>query len=386
MNNFVYDIPTKIYFGPNQLHHLKDELKKFGNKVLLTYGSGSIKKSGLYDLILKELEEFEIYECANIAPNPRIESVREGAQICKEKKIDVLLAVGGGSVMDATKFMAAGACVDFDPWDFFSKNAPIHEALPICTIVTLAATGSEMDRGGVISNMNTNEKIARSSELVRPKVSFLDPTLTYSVSKYQTACGSADILSHLMEVYFNLNDTMFMLDGMIEAMMKTVMKYAPIALEKPEDYEARANLMYAASWAINGFVKAGDGVGWSCHQMEHELSAFYDITHGLGLAIVTPRWMEYCLNSDTMYRYVNYGINVLGIDASLRDEEIAKLSIEKTADFFFNKLGLTSNLHDLGIDDTYFEKMAYKACNGKSFKGFIELSQQDIVNILKMCE
>lgn len=288
MNNFIFQNPVKVYFGENQLCHLGEELSKYGKRVLLTYGGGSIKKNGLYDAVVKEITDagLELFELSGIAPNPRIDSVREGARMCKEHSIDVLLAVGGGSTIDATKWMAAGACVEHDPWDFFSKWVPVEKALPIVTILTLAATGSEMDPGGVISNPETKEKIGRAEEPLFPKASFLDPTVTYSVSKYQTACGAADMMSHIMEVYFNMEPDLYMLDSFMEGMMKTIIKYTPIALREPDNYEARANLMWTSSWAINGFVVGGKRQAWSCHPMEHELSAVYDITHGLGLAIL----------------------------------------------------------------------------------------------------
>ena len=308
INDFIYDIPVRIYFGRDQLKHLGAELKKYGTRVLMTYGGGSIKKMGLYDRVVSAIKEagLELFELSGIEPNPRIGSVRKGVQMCKEHNIDVLLAVGGGSTIDATKIMAAGACVDHDPWDFLdlSKRAPIERALPIVSILTLAATGSEMDTAAVISNPETNDKIGRLDPNMLPKASFLDPSITFSVSPYQTACGSADILSHLFEVYFTMDQDLYMLDCFMEGLMKTVIRFAPIAMREPDNYEARANLMWASSWAINGFVNGGKHKAWSCHPMEHELSAFYDITHGLGLAILTPRWMEYCLDETTVSKYV----------------------------------------------------------------------------------
>ena len=269
--------------------------------------------------------------------------------MCKEKHIDVFLAVGGGSTIDATKWMAAGACSEHDPWDFLKDpSIPVDNALPVLSVLTIAAIGSEMDAGGVITNLETNDKLGRIvSPTLLPKVSFLDPTVTYSVNQYQTACGSADILSHVMEQYFNMDQDLYMLDCFMEGLMKTVIKYAPIAMKEPDNYEARANLMWASSWAINGFITGGKLQAWSCHSMEHELSAFYDITHGLGLAILTPCWMEYCLNEKTVSKYVQFGVNVFGIDESLEPMEIAKESINR--------------------------------------QGFIPLNQKDIENIFQMC-
>lgn len=388
MNSFVYDIPVKVYFGENQLSHLGDELKKFGSRVLLTYGGGSIKRIGLYDNVMEELRKanMEVFELSGIEPNPRIESVREGVRMCKEHNIDVLLAVGGGSTIDATKFMAAGACVEHDPWEFFGADAkPIERALPIVTILTLSATGSEMDSGGVISNLATQDKLGRMAQPMLPKVSFLDPTLTYSVSAYQTACGAADIMSHIMEVYFNMNKDLYMLDCFMEGMLKTVVRYAPIAIAEPENYEARANLMWTSSWAINGFINGGKKKAWSCHPMEHELSAVYDITHGLGLAILTPRWMEYCLDYTNVDRYVSFGVNVFGIDPNKEPMVIAKESIQRLSDFFFKTLGLQSTFTEVGIKREDFKEMARKACRYGDIRGFKTLTPDDVERIYEMC-
>lgn len=389
MNDFIYHIPTKVYFGKDQLHHLGDELKQYGKRVLLTYGGGSIKRTGLYDRVVAEVKKagLELFELSGIEPNPRISSVRKGAQLCKDKQIDVLLAVGGGSTIDATKFIAAGACVDHDPWDFldWNKRAPIERALPIVDVLTLAATGSEMDTGGVISNPETGDKIGRLAPAMLPKVSFLDPTNTFTVSPYQTACGSADILSHIFEVYFTMEQDLYMLDCFMEGLIKTVIKYAPIAMREPDNYEARANLMWTATWAINGFVDGGKHHAWSCHPMEHELSAIYDITHGLGLAILTPRWMEYCLDETTVSKYVKFGVNVFGIDASLPPMEIAQQAISRVRTFLFDTLGLKSTLPAVGIDETHFALMAHKAVGGKTLKGFKPLQQADVEAIYRMC-
>jgi hypothetical protein len=386
MNNFIFDIPTKVYFGENQLEHLGEELSKFGNKVLLTYGGGSIKRMGLYDKVINELEKagLEVFELSGISPNPRITSVNEGAEICKKENIDVLLAVGGGSVIDCTKFIGAATYYDGDAWDIFMGKYQVKKSLPIVTILTLSATGSEMNSGGVISNEETSEKIAKGSDVLLPKVSFLDPTNTYTVSKYQTAAGSADILSHIFEVYFNNENDLFMLDTVMEGLMKTVIKYAPIAMKEPENYEARANLMWASTWAINGFVRGGKTHGWSCHAMEHQLSAYYDITHGLGLAIITPRWLDYILDNTTVNKLYQFGCNVFDIDPSLEKMVVAKLSIKMLSEFFFKELGLQSTLSEIGIDNSKFELMAKKACEGSVIRGFKTLDQNDIVNIYNM--
>ena len=389
MNDFIYDIPVRIYFGRDQLKNLGAELKKHGTRVLMTYGGGSIKRIGLYDRVVKEIKEagLQLFELSGIEPNPRIDSVRRGAQMCKEHDIDVLLAVGGGSTIDATKFMAAGACVDHDPWDFLDlgKRAPIEQALPIVSILTLSATGSEMDSGGVISNPETKDKRGRQAPALLPKASFLDPTNTFSVSPYQTACGAADMMSHIFEVYFNMTPDLYMLDCFMEGLLKTIIRYAPIAMREPDNYEARANLMWASSWAINGFINGGKQKAWSCHPMEHELSAIYDITHGLGLAILTPRWMDYCLDETTVSKYVQFGVNVFGIDPTLQPMDIAHEAIQRLSDFFFNTLQLKRTFPEVGIDETHFATMARKSVQGGTLPGFKPLQQHDVEAIFKMC-
>ena len=384
MNNFIYEIPTKIYFGENQLQgNLSQEIKKYGNKVLLVYGGGTIKKIGLYQEIIKELQDFnmEVYEFSGIEPNPRHTSINKAASICKEKDIDVILGVGGGSVIDSCKIIAAGRYYDGDIWDFLTKKAEIQKALPIITILTLSATGSEMNTNSIISNIETNEKKGVKSALTLPKVSFLDPTVTYSVNKYQTACGSCDILSHILETYFSRNNGLYMLDTVMEGLMKTVIKYSKIAYNEPENYEARANLMWASSWAINGFARIDRQPNiWSCHLLEHQLSAFYDITHGLGLAILTPRYLRYMLNENTVDRYYQFGVNVWNIDESLQKIEVAEKSIECLEKLLYKDLELTNNLSDLNIDNKHFEEMA----NG-IVEGFMDMDKEDIVKIFKDC-
>lgn len=387
MFKFTYNIPTKVYFGENQLINLGKEIKSFGKRVLLCYGGGSIKKIGLYDEVIAELQKegLEIFELNGIEPNPRVTSVNAGADICKKENIDVLLAVGGGSVIDCTKAIAAATFYEGDAWDIVTKKVPITKCLPIVTVLTLSATGSEMDQGGVISNLETNDKIGVGSPLMQPKVSFLDPKNTFTVSKYQTACGSVDILSHIIETYFNPSGSMYMLDCFMEGMMKTVIKYAPIAMREPENEEARGNLMWTSSWAINGFVRTCQSCVWSCHPMEHQLSAYYDITHGLGLGILTPRWMRYILDESNVERFKQFAVSVFGIDSNLDSMEASLKGIEALEKFLFEDLGLTRTLTELNIDRTYFDIMAEKACGNGVLKGFKPLNKEDIKAIYEMC-
>lgn len=237
----------------------------------------------------------------------------------------------------------------------------------------------------MISNPETHDKIGRLAPPMLPRVSFLDPANTYTVSAYQTACGAADMMPHIMEVYFNMDQDLQMLDGVMEVLMRTIIRYAPAAMRQPDNYEARANLMWTGSWAINGFVNGGKRQAWSCHPMEHELSAIYDITHGLGLAILTPRWMEYTLDETTVSKFCQFGVNVFGLDASLPQMDVARKSIKLLSDFFFKTLGLKSSFREIGIDDENFAVMAKKACGGSTLPGFKPLDQKDIENIFKMC-
>lgn len=388
MNNFVFQNTTKIYFGKGQLVHLADELKQYGTRVLLTYGGGSIKRIGLYDSIVSSLNEsgFTVFELPGIEPNPRHTTVNKGADICKKENIDVLLAVGGGSTIDCTKAIAAATYYEGDAWDLVKQKVPVTKALPILTVLTLSATGSEMDCGGVISNMETNEKIGLVHPLLQPKVSFLDPEYTYSVSRFQTACGSVDIISHIFDCnYFTAGDKMDMMSRIQEEVILTVIKYAPIALEQPENYEARANLMWASSWALNRFLDNGIIQAPTCHMIEHELSAFYDITHGLGLAIITPRWMEYILDETTAPQIKKFGVNIFGVEDNLSDMDGAKETIHRLSDFLFKKLGLQSRLSEVGIDDRNFSIMAEKACAGGTLKGYKTLTPKDVEAIFRMC-
>ncbi|MCX7714224.1 MAG: iron-containing alcohol dehydrogenase [Clostridia bacterium] len=388
MYNFIFQNTTKIYFGENQLQHLSEELKQYGNRILLTYGGGSIKKIGLYDKVMDELKKanFSVFELSGIEPNPRHTTVNKGADICKKENIDVLLAVGGGSTIDCTKAISAAAFYDGDSWDLVTHKVPVTKALPIVTILTLSATGSEMDSGAVISNIDTNEKLGLLHPLLQPKVSFLDPANTYSVNAFQTACGSVDILSHIFDCYyFTASKKMDMADRIMEEVIKTVIKYAPIAIKEPENYEARANLMWASSWALNDFLTTGVSQVPVCHAMEHELSAFYDITHGLGLAIITPRWMKYVLDETTAPQFKKFGVNIFGVDESLPDMQGAERAIECLSDFLFNTLGLQSTLTEIGIDDKNFKIMAKKACWGSVLPSLKPLGAQDIEEIFKMC-
>ena len=383
MQNFDYQTPTRLIFGEGVISNLPEVMKPLGKKILMTCGSGSIKKIGLYDKVKELLAGFEIYELSDIQPNPKYDpSVLDGVRICKENGIEAILAVGGGSVLDCSKAIAAGAKYDGDPWDLISYKVMAKDALPIVDILTLAATGSEYDCGGVISRTETNDKIGYMDPHLFPVCSILDPTYTFTVSKKQTAAGCADAMNHVMEQYF-AEDTTLLNDGFCEAELKSLMENTKIALENPEDYRARAELMLCCTYGCNGILSLGNSPsGWPCHGMEHALSAYYDITHGEGLAILTPRWMKHILSDRTVDRFVKYGVNVFGIDKSLDKYEIADKAIEETYKFF-ESIGIPMHLKDVGIDESRIEEMAHHiAVNEGLENAYAPLTEKDIVEIL----
>lgn len=384
MQNFDYMTPTRLIFGEGSISKLEEVMKPLGRRILLTYGSGSIKRLGLYDKVKEILKDFEIYELGGIQPNPKYNpSVLDGVKSCKENKIDVILSVGGGSVLDCSKAIAAGAKYDGDPWDLISYKVKAKDALPIVDILTLAATGSEYDCGGVISRVETNDKIGYMDEHLFPVCSILDPVYTFSVSKKQTAAGTADAMNHIIEQYFCADHTLLN-DGFCEAGLKSLMSNVKIALKEPNNYKARAELMFACTLGCNGIYSLGNSAsGWPCHAIEHALSAYYDITHGEGLAIITPRWMKHILNDKSLERFVKYGINVFNIDASLDEYEIANKAIEETYKFF-ESINIPMHLKDVGIDESRLQEMAHHiAINEGLENAYIPLTEEDILEILK---
>ncbi len=383
MQNFDYMTPTRLIFGKESIAKLPEVMRPLGKRVLLTYGGGSIKKLGLYDRVKELLKDFEIFELPGIQPNPKYDpSVLEGVRICKEDGIDVILAVGGGSVLDCSKAIAAGAKYDGDPWDLITYKAKAQAALPIVDILTLAATGSEYDCGGVISRTETNDKIGYMDPLLFPVCSILDPVYTFSVSKKQTAAGCADAMNHTIEQYFAA-DTTLLNDGFCESMLRSLMVNARKCLDNPEDYTARAEMMLCCTYGCNGILSLGNSYsGWPCHAIEHALSAYYDITHGEGLAIITPRWMRHILSDKTIDRFVKYGINVFGIDASQPKQAIAEQAIDATYRFF-ESINIPMHLREVGIDDSRIDEMAHHiAVNEGLENAYVPLSEQDIRKIL----
>ena len=387
MVNFDYQTPTRLIFGRGVVQEkLHEVMEKFGKRVLMTWGGGSIKRSGLYDQVREILKDKEIYELPGIEPNPKYDpSVLEGVRICKEKNIDVILSVGGGSVLDCTKAIAGAACSDADPWDVITMKVPTLKAIPIVDIITLAATGSEYDRGGVISRTDTNDKLAYFSDLVFPAVSFIDPTYTFTLPVRQTLAGVSDCINHIMEQYF-CGEHIMMNDAFMEGAIKSLMKNVRIVLEDPENYEARAETFYATTLGCNGIYSLGNSEsGWPMHAIEHALSGHYDINHGEGLAIVTPRWMKHILSEKTLERFVAFGTGVFGIDPALPEMEIAEKAIQSIHDFY-REIGLPMTLREVGIDGSRIDEMAHHiAVNEGLENAWAPLHEEDIAAILRDC-
>lgn len=387
MENFNFCIGVNVLFGKDQVENLPSAVAPYGRKVLLCYGGGSIKRTGLYDKVRTLLEGFDICELSGIEPNPKIDSVREGVRLCREQGVEVILAVGGGSVIDCAKAIAAAVYYEGDPWEMIAEKKPIERALPIVTVLTLSATGSEADAGAVISNPETNEKLSLFSPAIMPKVSVMDPTYTFTVSAKQTAAGCADIMSHLMEQYF-VPESTYMGDLLVEAVMKTIIKYAPVAIREPDNYEARAQIMWGSSIGDNATLCCGNKLAvFSVHGMEHELSAHYDLTHGVGLAILTPGWMKYVLEKapDVVRpRFAHFAKVVWGIEGT-DEADLAKKAITALKNFF-KSLDIPATLTEVGIDDSRFKEMADHAVQSEALEyAWIPLDADDVVNILKSC-
>ena len=383
MNNFTFNIPTDIRFGKGQIECLSQELEKYGKRVLLVYGGGSIKKNGIYDQVMEQLKDFDVWELSGITPNPRVSKVREGSLLCKKHKFDVILAVGGGSNIDATKHIAAAACYEGDPWELVLDKTKVLKALPFAVVLTICATGSEMNCGAVITNEETNEKLELNTPLLYPRLSICDPTYLYTLPKSQTAAGTVDILSHVMEQYFQPNDEAYITDVMSEAVMKTVVTYGPIAMEDSDNYEARSNLMWASTIALNHLLTVGKGGAWSVHPIEHVVSGLYDITHGFGLAILTPAWMEHILNEDTKKRFARFARTVFGV-VNEDDMIAAKAGIVAIREFF-KELGMPETLSEVGIDDSKLMWMSKEAVrtSGISTRAYVKLDEENVYEILK---
>lgn len=388
MNSFRFYNPTKLIFSRDGVDQLGSLAAGYGKSVLLVYGGGSIKKTGLYDKVTEQLHGTgaAVHELAGIEPNPRLSTVHKGIELCRRHGVTFILAVGGGSVIDAAKAIAVGVPYEGDVWDFCMRRATIEKALPLGTILTLSATGSEMNGNAVITNWEENQKRSFGSIHAFPQFSILDPALTFTVPANQTANGIVDMMSHVFEQYFSKTTDTPLQERLCESILQTVIENGPIAVREPDNYDARANLMLCGTYALNGgMISVGVENDWASHAIEHEISAIYDIAHGAGLAIVFPNWMKY-VYKERIERFVQYAERVWGIERAGRsDEETALAGIEATR-AFFTSVGAPARLADVGVGADSLDRMAEEAVRFGPIGSFKKLSQDDVRAILEMCQ
>jgi alcohol dehydrogenase YqhD (iron-dependent ADH family) len=380
MENFTLCLPTKIIFGKGSEEKVGEEVAKHSRKILFHYGSGSIKRSGLYGRVVGSLKNsgVDFVELGGVVPNPRLGMVRKGIELCRTEGIDFILAVGGGSVIDSAKAIAAGVPYDGDVWDFFEKKARIKRALPVATILTISAAGSEMSPSMVITDEKSRRKLSGRSDLIRPVLSILNPELTFTLPKEQIAYGAVDMFAHIVERYFTNTRNVDVTDEMCEGVMQSIIRNSVKAVADPGDYDAQAELMWAGTVAHNGILGTGRDEDWSSHKIEHELSAAYDIAHGAGLAVIIPAWMKYVRKHGTK-RFARYARNVFHVTE--QDDEKASLAgIEETRKFF-GSLGLETTLKGLKIGPERIPEMAGLCAGGKKIGSFVRLGEKDVGDI-----
>ncbi len=387
MNNFEFRNPTKIIFGKGSENKVGAEVALFGKKVLLHYGSGSIKASGLYDRVCASLKAagVEWIELGGVKPNPRLGLVREGIKLCKANKVDFVLAVGGGSAIDSAKAIAMGALIDGDVWDFYvGKGSPV-KALPVGTVLTIPAAGSESSDSTVVTNEDGDLKRGCTASVLYPVFSVLNPELTFTLPKFQVACGATDIMAHLMERYFTNVTNVSFTDRLIEATMKTIIDKTPLVLENPKDYDAWSELMWAGTVAHNNLLNTGRVGDWASHDIEHEISGIYDVAHGAGLAVVFPAWMKHVLKHD-LARFVQWSVRVWNVDMDVYKPEAVALEGIRRLEAFSRSIGLATTLAGLGIKADRIDEMAKKCTNGntRTVGNFVKLDQEAVRAILKL--
>lgn len=387
MDNFVFHNYTKIIFGRGTENSVGEEIKRYGSRILLHYGGGSIKRNGLYDRVIKSLEDagVEYAELGGVMPNPVISLVRKGVEICKREKIEAILAVGGGSVIDSAKAIAIGALYDDDPWDFHARRAVPEKSLPVGTVLTIPAAGSESSDCSVITNEDGLIKRGLHHECMYPEFSVINPEVMYSLPKEQIANGCSDIFAHLAERYFTNTRGVEFTDRMIEAAMKTVINNAKKLVDGSRDYDAWAQIVWTGTIAHNNLLNTGRVGDWGSHNIEHELSAHYNIAHGAGLAIVFPAWMKYVMEHD-IPRFVQFAVRVFNVENDVFDPKSTALRGIEAYSEFLKSLGLPSTLSEVNIDDEKFGLMAKQAVEigGGKQGNFVRLYEKDIIEILKL--
>ena len=383
MENFVFQNKTKIIFGRDTENRVGEETAAYAKKVLLHYGGGSVKKSGLYDRVAASLKKagVEFVDLGGAQPNPRLSLVKEGIDICREHDIKFILAVGGGSAIDSAKAMAVGVPYGGDVWDFYTGKAVPEAAIDVATVLTIPAAGSEASPSSVITNADGDLKRGLTNELIRPVFSILNPELTFTLPAYQTACGAADIMAHIMERYFTTTASADFTDRLCEATMRAVINNAPVCVSDPKNYDARAEVMWAGCVAHNDILGTGRNQDWASHQIEHEISGIYDVAHGAGLAVVFPAWMKYVHMRGNIKRFVQFASRVWGVDIDFRDREKNALAGIAALEKFFVSIGLPIRLKDMNIKADRLEEMANK-CGAAG--GFVRLDKNDVLEILKL--
>ncbi len=387
MDNFIFSNRTKIIFGRGTEQTVGKEAVGWAKKVLLHYGGGSIKQTGLYDTVTKSLKDtgVDYVELAGVTPNPRLSKVYEGIRICREENVGLILAIGGGSPIDSAKAIAAGVKYEGDVWDFFTGAAKVQDALPVATILTIPAAGSEASTGCVITKEEGMLKRAFNSQHAIPVFSILNPELAFTLPPFQIACGATDIMAHLMERYFTNSHPVELTDRLIEGALKTIIHNAPALLKKHDDYNAWAEVMWTGTVAHNNLLNTGRVGDWASHDIEHELSAKYDIAHGAGLAMVFPAWMKYTYKHD-LNRFVQYAVRVWNVENDYHNPELTALEGIRRLEEFWQSLGLNVRLSKAGIGTSDFEEMSSKCTSDdtRTIGNFVVLKKQDILNIYNL--
>lgn len=387
MINFEFQNTTRIIFGKDTEKKTGGYAKGYGKRVLLHYGGGSIRKTGLYDRVIESLkaEGIELFELSGVKPNPRLSLVQEGIKLCRDNKIDLILAVGGGSVIDSAKAIGVGVPYKGDVWDFFSGKADPKETLPVATILTLPAAGSESSSSCVITKEDEGLKRSFDTPVIYPVFSILNPELYFTLPDYQIACGTTDIMAHMIERYFTNVEHVDLTDHLIEGAIRVVLKHAPRLLENRENYDSWAEVAWTGSLAHNNLLHTGRIGDWASHMIEHELSGMFDIAHGAGLAIIIPAWMKYTMNHD-VERFAQFAVRVFDVEMDFKQPELtAREGIRRLEDHF-RRMGLAVRLSDVGIKEDSFEKMADIATDsGKNETGnFVKIDRNAILEIFSL--
>ena len=386
MRNFNFKNGTEIIFGKDSESQVGNLIKKYTNKILLHYGGGSIKRTGLYDKVIKSLKDsdIEFVELSGVKPNPRVSLVREGIKICRDTNIDFILAVGGGSVIDSSKAIAAGVNYNGDVWDLFIDKPINHKCIQLATILTIPAAGSETSSGCVITNEDGLYKRSTGHPTLRPVFSIMNPELTYTLPKYQTSCGIADMFAHILERYFTNEPNVDLTDRLCEGTMKAIIDNALRLNTNPNDYNSRAEIMLSGMVAHNGSLDMGRLGDWASHDIEHELSGVYDIAHGAGLAIIFPAWMKFVYKHD-INRFAQFANRVFDIDINLNNLEETALKGIKALEDFFTAIELPTRLSHVDIDDSNLEEMSNKLVAHTDHVGnFVQIRAKEALEILKL--